>query len=54
MAYRTKAYTLKEEIREDSTKYFIGFKDRQGKYHELGVSPVFMQSFGCWNWTSAS
>lgn len=38
MAYRVKAYTLKEEITENGTSYFIGFKDGQGDYHELEVS----------------
>ena len=38
MAYRVKAYTLKEEITENGTSYFIGFKDEQGDYHELEVS----------------
>lgn len=49
MAYRKKAYTLKEEIREDGIRYSIGFKDGQGDYRELEVSPAFMQSFGGWN-----
>ncbi|MDO5422460.1 MAG: sigma factor-like helix-turn-helix DNA-binding protein [Eubacteriales bacterium] len=45
MAYRKKAYTLKEEIREEGTRYSIGFKDGQGDYHELEVSPVFYAEF---------
>ena len=45
MAYRKKAYTLKEEIREDGTRYSIGFKDGQGDYHELEVSPTFYAQF---------
>ena len=45
MAYRKKAYTLKEEIREDGTRYFIGFKDGQGDYHELEVSEQFFMEF---------
>lgn len=45
MAYRRKAYTLKEEITENGTRYFIGFKDGQGDYHELEVLPVFYAEF---------
>ena len=45
MAYRTKAYTLKEEITENSIRYFIGFKDGQGIYHELEVSAAFYAEF---------
>ncbi len=35
MAYRVKAYTLREESTESGTRYFISFKDGQGKSHEL-------------------
>lgn len=45
MAYRKKAYTLKEEIREDGIWYSIGFQDGQGDYHELEVSPAFYAEF---------
>lgn len=45
MAYRKKAYTLKEEITEDGTRYSIGFKDGQGDYHELEVSEQFFMEF---------
>lgn len=45
MAYRTKAYTLREETDEGGTKYFISFKDGQGDYHELEVSPAFYAEF---------
>lgn len=45
MAYRMKAYTLKKETTENVTRYFIGFKDGQGDYHELEVSPVFYAEF---------
>lgn len=45
MAYRKKAYTLKEEIREGGIRYFIGFKDGQGDYHELEVSEQFFIEF---------
>jgi len=45
MAYRKKAYTLKEEITEDGTRYSIGFKDGQGDYHELEVSEQFFIEF---------
>lgn len=45
MAYRKKAYTLKEEIREDGIRYSIGFKDGQGDYHELEVSEQFFIEF---------
>ena len=33
--YRVKAYTLREESTESGTRYFISFKDGQGKSHEL-------------------
>lgn len=45
MAYRKKAYTLKEEITEDGTRYSVGFKDGQGDYHELEVSEQFFMEF---------
>lgn len=45
MAYRTKTYTLKEETVENGARYFISFKDGQGKYHELEVSHVFYLAF---------
>ena len=45
MAYRTKTYTLKEETVENGARYFIGFKDGQGKYHELEVSYAFYLAF---------
>lgn len=45
MAYRKRAYTLKEEITEDGTRYSIGFKDGQGNYHELEVSEQFFMEF---------
>lgn len=45
MAYRVKAYTLKEEITENGTRCFIVFKDGQGDYHELEVSPAFYAEF---------
>ena len=45
MAYRKKAYTLKEEITKNGTRYFIGFKDRQGNCHELEVSKQFFIEF---------
>lgn len=45
MAYRKKAYTLKEEIREDGTRYSIGFKNGEGDYHELEVSEQFFVEF---------
>lgn len=45
MAYRKKAYTLKEEITEDGIRYSIGFKDGQGDYHELEVSEQFFMEF---------
>ena len=45
MAYRKKAYTLKEEIREDGIQCSIGFKDGQGDYHELEVSEQFFMKF---------
>ena len=45
MAYRKKAYTLKEEITKNGTRYFIGFKDGQGNCHELEVSNQFFIEF---------
>lgn len=45
MSYRAKTYTLREKITEDSTKYFISFKDGQGAYHELEVSHAFYMEF---------
>ena len=45
MAYRKRAYTLKEEITEDGARYSIGFKDGQGDYHELEVSEQFFMEF---------
>ena len=45
MAYRVKAYTLREESTESSTRYFISFKDGQGKSHELEVSEQFFMEF---------
>ena len=38
MAYKAKAYTLREESTESGTRYFISFKDGQGEHHELEVS----------------
>ncbi len=49
MAYRVKAYTLREESTESGTRYFISFKDGQGKSHELEVSEQFLWSFGRWS-----
>ncbi len=45
MAYRVKAYTLREESTESGTRYFISFKDGQGKSHELEVSEQFFMEF---------
>ena len=45
MAYRKKAYTLREEVMENNAKYFISFKDGQGIFHELEVSHAFYQAF---------
>ena len=45
MAYRVKAYTLREEATEHGTRYFISFKDGQGGYHELEVSEQFFIEF---------
>ncbi len=45
MAYRAKTYTLKEEIAEDGTRYFISFKDGQGEHHELEVSEQLFFEF---------
>ena len=43
--FRYKSYTLWEEISENGTRCFIGFKDGQGEYHELEVFPAFYQEF---------
>lgn len=45
MADRVKAYTLREESTESGTRYFISFKDGQGKSHELEVSEQFFMEF---------
>ena len=45
MAYQAKAYTLREESTESGTRYFISFKDGQGKSHELEVSEQFFMEF---------
>lgn len=45
MAYRVKTYTLREKATECGTKYFISFKDGQGRYHELEVSEQFFVEF---------
>ena len=37
MAYKAKAYTLREESTESDKRYFISFKDGQGERHELEV-----------------
>ena len=43
--FRYKSYTLREEVSEIGTRCFISFKDGQGEYHELEVSPAFYQEF---------
>ena len=43
--FRYKSYTLREEVSEIGTRCFIRFKDGQGEYHELEVSPAFYQEF---------
>ena len=43
--FRYKSYTLWEEVSEIGTRCFISFKDGQGEYHELEVSPAFYQEF---------
>ena len=45
MAYKAKAYTLREESTESGIRYFISFKDGQGKSHELEVSEQFFMEF---------
>ena len=50
MAYKAKAYTLREESTESGTRYFISFKDGQGKSPRVGsVGTVLLWSFGRWN-----
>ena len=45
MAYRVKAYTLREESTESGTRYFISFKDGQGEHHGLEVSEQLFIEF---------
>ena len=45
MAYRVKAYTLREESTESGTRYFISFKDGQGKSHEMCIRDRFNKEF---------
>lgn len=45
MAYKAKAYTLREESTESGIRYFISFKDGQGEHHELEVSEQFFMEF---------
>lgn len=45
MAYRTRAYMLREEATTGGMIYFIGFKDGQGDFHELNVSYDFYRAF---------
>ncbi|WP_244229025.1 DUF5962 family protein [Streptococcus suis] len=42
MAYKAKAYTLREESTESGIRYFISFKDGQGEHHELEVSEEWL------------
>ena len=35
MAYRVKAYTLREESTESGIRYFMSFKDWEVEHHEL-------------------
>ena len=45
MAYRVKTYKLRKEAEENGARYFIGFRDGQGSYHELEVSEQFFIEF---------
>ena len=45
MAYKAKAYTLREESTESGIRYFISFKDGQGEHHELEVSEQLFFEF---------
>ena len=45
MAYKAKAYTLREESTESGRRYFISFKDGQGEHHELEVSEQLFFEF---------
>ena len=45
MEYRVKPYKLRKEAEENGTRYFIGFRDGQGSYHELEVSEQFFIEF---------
>ena len=45
MAYKAKAYTLREESTESGIRYFISFKDGQGEHHKLEVSEQLFFEF---------
>ncbi len=45
MAYGAKTYTLREESTESGARYFISFRDGQGKSHELEVSEQLFFEF---------
>ena len=45
MAYKAKAYTLREESTESGARYSISFKDGQGESHELEVSEQLFLEF---------
>ena len=49
MAYRVKAYTLREESTDGGTRYFISFKDGQGKSTSWKCRNSSLWSFGRWN-----
>ena len=45
MAYKAKAYTLREESTESGIRYFISFKDGHGDHHVLEVSEQLFFEF---------
>lgn len=45
MWYRSRTYILREEVTENGTRYFIGFKDGQGISYDLNVSYDFYMAF---------
>jgi RNA polymerase sigma-70 factor (ECF subfamily) len=53
MAYKAKAYTLREESTESGIRYFISFKDGQGEHHELEVSEQLFFELGSKGWNDA-
>ncbi len=45
MNYRFDTYTLRAEVTDGITRYFVCFKDGQGVFHETEVSPIVYSAF---------